>query len=261
MGHAPSVIASHAARTVFSDAAFILPHIKPDMHILDVGSGPGTITTGFLPFVPQGSVTGVDYSEAVVEQARAHAQTAVSDADRSRLKFVVADVLKGLPFPDDTFDLVFSNQVFWHIRQPVLAMKEVRRVCKAGGGMVATRDGDQFHWHPPLRGLELWVRGMFAMGGQQTPGRHMHGYARQAGFEVDRMTVGCGVTCIADAASRKWWGELHAKRFDEGGLGAKMMEAGMSREDVEEMKRAITQWIEEVDGWYALLQSECIFRK
>lgn len=46
-GYSKTTTASHASRTIHTDAAFVIPHIKPHHKILDVGSGPGTITIGF----------------------------------------------------------------------------------------------------------------------------------------------------------------------------------------------------------------------
>ena len=43
-GHAEPVVASHAARTVESSAAYLLPRLRPGLRVLDIGCGPGSIT-------------------------------------------------------------------------------------------------------------------------------------------------------------------------------------------------------------------------
>jgi SAM-dependent methyltransferase len=54
--------------------------------------------------------------------------------------FELADVygdVHQLPFADDTFDIVVSQAVFEHLRQPFVAADEMQRVCRPGGLIVA----------------------------------------------------------------------------------------------------------------------------
>ena len=53
--------------------AYLLEHLRPTDHVLDVGCGPGTITQGLAARVPQGRVVGVDAAEAVIAAASADA--------------------------------------------------------------------------------------------------------------------------------------------------------------------------------------------
>jgi 2-polyprenyl-3-methyl-5-hydroxy-6-metoxy-1,4-benzoquinol methylase len=46
---------AHIRRNADRWAAFLIPHLRPDMQVLDIGCGPGSITAG-LP----GEVIGVD---------------------------------------------------------------------------------------------------------------------------------------------------------------------------------------------------------
>src|SRR4051812_15439941 len=107
-GYSSATLQSHGSRTAFSDAAFVLPHLRPTFHILDVGCGPGSITAGFASHVPQGSVTGVDISDQVLGVARERTAGVA-------ITFQRADVLAGLPFADDTFDVVYASQLLAHI--------------------------------------------------------------------------------------------------------------------------------------------------
>src|SRR5271163_3663638 len=68
-GHAESVLRSHRWRTAENSAAYLLPHLRPGMDLLDVGCGPGTITTDLAASVGQGRVIGVDREPAVVAEA------------------------------------------------------------------------------------------------------------------------------------------------------------------------------------------------
>ena len=50
-GHAESVLRSHRARTAGNSAAYLLPLLRPTDRLLDVGSGPGTITADLARLV------------------------------------------------------------------------------------------------------------------------------------------------------------------------------------------------------------------
>lgn len=52
------------------------------------------------------------------------------------------DVAKRIDVPDDSFDLVYSTDVFEHLADPVCAMKEIKRVLRPGG-VCLTRT---LHW-------------------------------------------------------------------------------------------------------------------
>jgi ubiquinone/menaquinone biosynthesis C-methylase UbiE len=170
-----SVLRSHTWRTVENSAAHLLPELKPEHELLDVGCGPGTITAGLAERV--GRVVGVDSADEVLEQARAAAPG---------VAFQVADVHE-LPFPDDSFDVVHAHQVLQHVADPVRALREMRRVCRPGG-IVAARDSDYagFTWFPVLPELEEWNalyhRVARANGGAPDAGRELRAWARQAGF-------------------------------------------------------------------------------
>lgn len=50
-------------RNVENYATHLIPYIKPNSKIIDVGCGIGTITRDFARRAPQGSVVGIDSSE------------------------------------------------------------------------------------------------------------------------------------------------------------------------------------------------------
>ncbi len=109
-------------------AAFLLPHLRPGMRLLDCGSGVGSITVDLAEVVAPGEVVGIDISPVQVEQAKAMA----AERKVSNVRFQVANIYE-LPFPDASFEVAYANAVLEHLPDPLKAMREVRRVLKPGG--------------------------------------------------------------------------------------------------------------------------------
>src|SRR5699024_10646389 len=149
-GHHESVLRSHRTRTAENSAAHLLPHLERGMSLLDVGSGPGTITVDLARRV--GPVTAVEATDDAMALTRATAEEAGVE-----VTCVVTDV-QALDLPDDTFDVVHAHQVLQHVHDPVTALREMRRVCRPGG-IVAVRESDYhgFVWAPADPLLDRWL--------------------------------------------------------------------------------------------------------
>jgi len=274
MGHSTSTTASHAARTIHSDAAFLLPHLQPHYHILDVGCGPGSITVGFSELVPEGSVTGIDLSATVLEDAKAYTQQYISsspETKRGKIEYQRSDLIAGLPFEDNKFDVVFSSQLFPHLPPPdvpVTALKEMRRVLKPGG-ILATRDAATMMFYPDFNLSTLWnVNLNKGLGSKDYPGPRMKGYYRRAGFDVDevkidgskRVVVGCGTNVVAgNLEERRTFAGYYAGRLKDGeSFRESWVKVGTSEEEIMACKEAWEKWAETEDAWHCTIQSEIL---
>src|SRR5215510_8787645 len=69
-GHHASVVADHAKQTAESAASFFLAFLEPGMRLLDIGCGPGSITSGLAQRVAPADTIGIDPSPSVIETAR-----------------------------------------------------------------------------------------------------------------------------------------------------------------------------------------------
>jgi 2-polyprenyl-3-methyl-5-hydroxy-6-metoxy-1,4-benzoquinol methylase len=90
--------------------------------ILDIGCGIGTYVRRFRAF--SDDVHGVDVEEERVAEA---------SVDLPNIQVASGEAL---PFPDDTFDLVFSNEVIEHVADDRQTIAEAVRVTKPGGTIV-----------------------------------------------------------------------------------------------------------------------------
>lgn len=170
-----------ALRTATSEVSFFLAHLHSGMQVLDVGSGPGSITLGLAEAVAPGEVVGVDLQPGQVQQARARA----AECNVENVRFETANVYE-LPFPDGSFDAVLAHTVFVGLSEPVRALMEMRRVLRPGG-VIGLRDPD---WDADLFApasalMERWwsVRRQVNLHNGGDPfGRHHRRRLLEAGF-------------------------------------------------------------------------------
>lgn len=109
------------------------PH--PADHILEIGFGPGVAIELLLPHIPNGKIAGIDHSEVMVNAAQERNAPAVQ-AGRADLRHATAD--DPLPFPNATFDKVFSIHTLYFWRDPMQVLHEIHRVLKPGGIVLLT---------------------------------------------------------------------------------------------------------------------------
>ncbi len=91
--------------------------------MLDVGCGIGTYVRRFRQY--SDDVHGIEVEEERVAEASAE------------LPNIVHAFGEDLPYPDDHFDLVFSNEVIEHVDDDRLTAAEMVRVTRPGGIIVA----------------------------------------------------------------------------------------------------------------------------
>ncbi|KAI1262110.1 ubiE/COQ5 methyltransferase [Xylariaceae sp. FL1019] len=260
-GHHASVVRSHGRRTAANSSAYLLPHIKPTDHILDIGCGPGSITVDYAALVPQGSVLGIDSVSAVLSSARSLA----SERGLSNVAFRAHDANE-LPFGDGEFDIVVCHQVLQHVRDPVGVLTEMRRVCKKGG-IVAAREADykSFAWYPELPGLETWGRVYQevakANGGEPNAGRYVGAWAREAGFEKDDVTFSWDCWNYQDEEAVVWsrnWTERTLKSS----FADTSLEKGIcTQEDLDGISETWKEWGEKEGAFIVIGNGEILCRK
>ena len=258
-GHAETVTRTYTNRTATNSAAFLLPYLKNDMVILDVGCGPGTITSDFCKFVPQGSVMGVDTTAKVLDQARSLS----ANKEVENLKFEVGNVIDGLKYPDGSFDVLYCHQMLIHLPDPIVALKEMKRLCKPNG-VVACREciWGSMQYYPPIRGVELlkvhYAKLLDAAGTDGDAGRSLHVWARKAGFESTSIQKSCTATLFSSQDERKWFADAYGDRIKTEAYREKLDRTGANGETVEEVVMGLDEWATNEDGWLALMHGEIL---
>jgi SAM-dependent methyltransferase len=261
-GHHPSVLRSHQWRTAENSAGYLLASLATGQSLLDVGCGPGTITADLAARVTPGEVIGIDREPAIVAQAAALG----SDRGLANLRFATGDVY-ALDFADASFDVVHAHQVLQHLTDPVAALMEMRRVLRPGG-ILAVRDGDYgaFTWAPPEPALDRWLDLYHQLtahnGAQADAGRRLLGWVQAAGFGPSDITATSSTWTFADPDSRAWWGDTWAERVVLSSFADQVVAYGLAnREDLEALSRGWQHWVEQPDGFFAVLHGEILARR
>ena len=262
-GHHASVVSRHARRTAEREAAYLLPRLQPGMRLLDVGCGPGTITTGLARAVALGDVVGevvgIDVSEEVIQSARAHA----AEVGVANVRFETASVY-ALPFAAGVFDVAHAHQVLQHLAQPVEALTEMRRVLRPGG-LVAVRDADyatMTAWpRSPIidRWLEVYHAVATRNGADADAGRRLRSWVTAAGF-VD-IDVTATVELMADPAEAADWGRSWSERALHSDFRPQAIEYGIATaEEIEAIARGWRAWAESPEAFFMFVHIQCIGR-
>jgi SAM-dependent methyltransferase len=102
-------------------AARIRSVLTPDANVLDLGAGAGIVAA--MNFRGEARrIYGIDLDPRVTENPFLD-EGRVCDAN-------------SIPYPDESFDLIFSDNVFEHLDKPELVLQEAARVLKPGGRLL-----------------------------------------------------------------------------------------------------------------------------
>ena len=119
--------------------------------ILDLGCGNG-ISSRLLNKAGY-DVVGTDISSLFLEEARSW--------ENPKLRYQVCDVLE-LPFDDESFDVICSNELIEHLPDVEMALKEMVRVVRKGGKVVLSGP----NLCSPITPLFDWIRLMCGKSGR-----------------------------------------------------------------------------------------------
>jgi ubiquinone/menaquinone biosynthesis C-methylase UbiE len=111
-----------------------LLNIQPDTRVLEIGFGPGVAIQFAAEQASQGHVSGIDYSETMVQVARQRNASAI----RNGLVDLTHGDVRSLPYLDETFDRAFTIHCIYFWAEPSACLREIWRVLRTNGVLAIT---------------------------------------------------------------------------------------------------------------------------
>jgi ubiquinone/menaquinone biosynthesis C-methylase UbiE len=113
-------------------AGYEMLRLTSGASVLDVGCGGGEVCVELAARVGRnGRIAGIDPSEVMIAAAKRAARASAPPIDL-RVASIYA-----LPFPDAAFDAVRAERVFQHLEDPEAGLREMLRVTRTGGRVMA----------------------------------------------------------------------------------------------------------------------------
>jgi SAM-dependent methyltransferase len=158
----------------------------PEARVLEIGCGPALLWRENRDRIPPDAhLTLTDLSPGMLEEARSNL-----DGIEQNVTYQVADA-QALPFADGEYDMVIANHMLYHVPDRPRAIREVRRVLRAGGVFYAATNGDTH------------LRELYALLCEVAPGSVPN--RRTSGFSLEN-----GEEQLCEAFS-----EVHRERYDD----------------------------------------------
>lgn len=257
-GHAEAVLAGHRRRTAEDCCAYLLPSLRGDEELLDVGCGPGTITVGLARHLPRGRVTAVDPAPEAVAETRRH----VAESGLTSVEVLQADV--HTVTLDRRVDVAHAHQVLQHVTDPAATLRAMAALVRPGG-TIAVRDADYdaMSWWPRLPVLDEW-RALYratahALGAEPDAARMLPGWARAAGLTEVRPSLGTWL--FATPADRESWSDMWVRRTTESSFATHALRLGLAdASDLARIAEGWRVWGAHPDGWLAIVHGQLLAR-
>lgn len=207
--------------------------LEDGMDLLDCGCGPGRLIELLKTEHPSLRVTGLEIDPTLVTAAKEQMTRAGFD-DWS----IVQASAESPNLAPESFDFIVMRLVLEHLVDPVLALRELKKLLRPGGRIAIISNDFEFHlrtW-PPVPELDdlydAYIASRRADGGDPCIGRRVPGLLREAGFRIAGYEV--------ENAHNLLEGDPAFLLAEGAGIPAKLVESGYLPEEV--FARLVTSW-------------------
>jgi SAM-dependent methyltransferase len=143
--------------------------------VLEVGCGTGAILPGLTTTA---AVHGLDLEHARLVEAHRHVPSAVLACGNALV----------LPYRSGVFDITFCHFLLLWVRQPLQALKEMKRVTRPGGSVIAMAEPDYSSRVDKPAGLaplgRLQTEALERQGADTGLGKHLAGLFLEVGIKI-----------------------------------------------------------------------------
>lgn len=174
---------------------FALAGLPNAQRVLEVGCGTGAVLRNVAGPL-RAALIGLDIDLQALEIAKTHApQSQLSGGDAH-----------SLPYGDESFDITFCHFVLLWLTDPLRALREVRRVTRPGGAVLAFAE-------PDYGGRIDYPESLAAIGKLQTQALRQQGADPEMGRKLPGLFQAAGFTQIESGILGAEW--KHASSEDE----------------------------------------------
>lgn len=259
-GHHSSVLNSHKARTAKDSCGYFLRRLKPDMHLLDVGCGPGSISCDLAKKLSNGKVIGIDNVATAIKTAQLEARKRKVD----NIEFYKLDVfnISRSKIKLGSFDVIHIHQVLQHLSEPVKALIELKPLLKQSG-FFALRESDygSFIWYPEDKRLTRWmsIYQKIARANSVEPnaGRMLKSWTVKAGLVPLKISLSAWIYSTED--QRAFWANAWSQRALYSNYATEALRLKLaSRTELADISEAFKDWAAKTDAFFSVNSVEII---
>jgi ubiquinone/menaquinone biosynthesis C-methylase UbiE len=183
--------------------------MKPGQKIVDVGCGPRDFTRQLARFSKRkATILGIDSNEKSLHSAIA--DTRKAGLSRT-VSYKLGDVYK-IPLEDGYADLTCCRTLLMHVTDPLKAVKEMARITKRSGSVLAVEGGKMRAFYDPddeefselaERAYDAWIEGIRKLEGKTFGiGEKIPGIFRKAGLSNIKAEVQADAWLYSDPRRR-----------------------------------------------------------